>query len=260
MIANNLPAETYLEAANRGFFEEAGATVDVFQPKVAKDRSEFCRPFVTDANVLAFVRQRLTARAEAIGWTPLRDPELRLLVDGKVVHPRPEGEAAVFLFPAFARDVRLLSNTFVLANLGGRDTRRLGVCLLGLTFAGAGGVLRRISLDDPRLAERLHDGELKSGSYWGWTKGELPLDPQFRADLKGLVSLFVKHNSAATRHSRPTEAHSGTKPRPSPRSWPWHGDLATGSLCLVGFAREPTNLSLCRASSDGARRLRPSDR
>jgi hypothetical protein len=216
-MANNLPAESYLEAANRGFFEEAGATVDVFQPKVAKDPGEFCRPFVTDANVLAFVRQRLTARAEAIGWTPLRDPELKLLVDGKAVHPRPEGDAAVFLFPASSRDVRLLSNTFVPAKLGGRDTRKLGVCLLGLTFAGAGGVQRRISLDDARLADRLHDGELKSGAHWGWTKGDLPLDPQFWADLRGLVSLFVNHNSAATRQwsapSRPTEAHSGKSKR-----------------------------------------------
>ena len=216
LIANNLPAESYLEAANRGFFEEAGATVDVFQPKVAQDPVQFCRPFVTDANVLAFVRQRLTARAEAIGWTPVRDPELRLFVDGKAVHPRHEGDAAVFLFPTSARDVRLLSNTFIPANLGGKDTRRLGVCLLGLTFAGAGGALRRISLDDARLAERLHDGELKSGAHWAWTKGDLPLDPQFWADLKGLVSLFVKHNSAATRQwsapSRP-EAHSGKSKR-----------------------------------------------
>jgi hypothetical protein len=124
---------------------------------------------------------------------------LRLFVDGKAVHPRHEGDAAVFLFPTSAQEVRLLSNTFIPANLGGKDTRRLGVCLLGLTFAGAGGALRRISLDDARLAERLHDGELKSGAHWAWTKGDLPLDPQFWADLKGLVSLFVKHNSAATR-------------------------------------------------------------
>ena len=79
LIANNLPAESYLEAANRGFFEEAGPTVAVFQPKVAQDPVQFCRPFVTEANVLAFVRQRLTARAEAIGWSSHARPRVAAL-------------------------------------------------------------------------------------------------------------------------------------------------------------------------------------
>ena len=29
LVANNLPAESYLAMGNRGFFEEAGATLDV---------------------------------------------------------------------------------------------------------------------------------------------------------------------------------------------------------------------------------------
>ena len=40
----------------------------------------------------------------------------------------------MFLFPASAREVRLKSNTFIPALLGGRDPRPLGVSLTGLVF------------------------------------------------------------------------------------------------------------------------------
>jgi hypothetical protein len=125
-----------------------------------RTHADFCRPVVLDGPVLDFVRQRLLSRAEAIGWTPSRDPDLRSMVDGEVRRPLIEDDAAVFLFPASARDVRLMSNTFVPALVGGGDPRPLGVSLTGLVFLG-GGEARWVPLDDERLKDGLHLGEAK---------------------------------------------------------------------------------------------------
>ena len=199
LIANNLPAESHM--GNRGFFRGAGGRIDGIEAGIAETNDDFCRPVLADENSLAFLRSRLATRAEALGWAPTQDPELRLLVDGEEILPRPERDATVFSFPAAAQDVRLLSNTFVPASLGIGidDPRKLGVCLHWLTFSGAGGKLRHVSVNDPRLREGLHEEEAKSGADWGWTKGELPLDADFWADMTGDVSLFVVHNSTHTR-------------------------------------------------------------
>ena len=108
---------------------------------------------------LDFVRQRLAARAEEIGWKPQRDVDLHLTVDGRIVRPLAEDGSAAFLFRADAKDVRLMSNTFVPTALGSSDRRILGVMLQGLALSGSGGEPRRISLDDQRLSDGVHDVE-----------------------------------------------------------------------------------------------------
>ncbi len=198
LIANNLPAESYLAMGNRTFFGEAGATFGALEGG-ERTYADFCRPVATDGPVVDFVRERLTIQAQTLGWTPSRDADLHLLVDGEIHHPLAEGDAAVFLFPDGARDVRLMSNTFVPARIGLGDRRELGVSLYGLAFVGSGGEARRISLDDPRLAGGLHNDEAAVGAHWRWTKGELILDPQFWAGLTEHIALFVNHNAQSTR-------------------------------------------------------------
>jgi hypothetical protein len=218
LIANNLPAESYMEMANRGFFDEAGATLDAFEQGRVKTHADFCRPVVLDGPVLAFARQRLLARAEEIGWTPSREADLHLVVDSEVLRPLSDGDAAVFLFPAGARDVRLMSNTFVPGLIGGLDPRSLGLWLVGLVFSGSRGEPRAVSLDDERLQDGLHPEEAKSASPWRWTKGELVLSPDFWEDLSGHVALLVTCNNNATRQwlapARPEQAKSEQESRP----------------------------------------------
>jgi hypothetical protein len=208
LIANNLPAESYLAMGNRTFFAEAGATFEALEGG-ERTYADFCRPVSTGGPVLDFVRERLTIQAQALGWTPSRDANLHLLVDGEIHHPLAEGDAAVFLLSDSARDVRLVSNTFVPARIGLGDSRELGVSLYGLAFVGSGGESRRVSLDDPRLAGGLHNDEATVGAHWRWTKGELVLDPQFWAGLTERIALFVNHNAQTTRQwippARPAE-------------------------------------------------------
>jgi hypothetical protein len=223
LLANNLPAESYMAMGNRGFFEERRGLLPAIEEERERTHADFCRPVVLDGPVLAFARQRLETQAEAIGWTRSFETDLHLLVDGKVRRPLSEGDAAVFMFPAAARDVRLASTTFVPAHIGVGDKRDLGICLFGLTFAGSGGGSRRVSIDDARLCEGIYDCETQSGTRWRWTKGELVLDPQFWADMTGHVALFVEHSSAATRRwnapserigsARPAETASGKRER-----------------------------------------------
>jgi hypothetical protein len=104
LIANNLSAESYLAMGNRGGFEEHRGLLLAFEEGRERTHADFCRPVVTEGPVLDFVRQRLVARAEEIGWRQSRDADLRLVADSDVLRPRVEGSLARREFPATAMD------------------------------------------------------------------------------------------------------------------------------------------------------------
>ena len=197
LVANNLAAESYLEMANRAFFAERTAA-DGDEAGALRTHDDFCRPVMKDEDDLAFVRRRLAARAEAIGWTRSHEADLRLLVDGEMVLPVPVAGGAMFAFDAGARDVRLTSNTFTPNRIGGADPRCLGVSLMGLALIGA-DESRAIPLADPRLESGLHPEEGRDGAHWRWTRGEVRLHPDFFAGMTGEITLRVLYDDSATR-------------------------------------------------------------
>ncbi len=199
LLANNLPAESYLAMGNRGAFEELRGLLPAMLDGRHATHADFCRPVVTNGPTLDFVRKRLAARAEELGWTRSCDADLRLLVDGKVHRPLDGDGAALFLFPSTARNVRLVSNTLSPTALGNGDSRTLGVMLTELSFSGRAGEPRRIAIDSERLSAGVYPVEGKDGHRWRWTNGELVLDPQLWAGLEGGVSVLVAHNSSFTR-------------------------------------------------------------
>ena len=197
LIANNLPAESYLAMTNRGAFEELRGVLPAQIEGRDRTHADFCRPVIAGGPTLDFVRQRLTARAEEIGWKPERDADLHLTVDGRMVRPLAEDGSAAFLFRADAKDVRLMSNTFVPTALGSSDRRTLGVMLQGLALSGSGGEPRRISLDDQRLSDGVHDVE--DGGLRRWTNGEFVLDPRLWEGLSGQIALHVLYDHTTVR-------------------------------------------------------------
>ena len=199
LIANNLPAESYFEHGNRAFFDEVSPTMLVFDEGHTKTRADFCRPVVLDGPVLAFARQRLEARAELLGWSRSYDADLHLVADGEVHRPCSGGDAAVFLFPAAATDVRLKSNTFVPAEVGIPDARSLGISLRALVFSGSGGEPRSVAPHELHVADGVHPEEAQSACSWRWTTGELSLSPDFWQGLSGHVALLINHDVSATR-------------------------------------------------------------
>ena len=199
VIANNLPAESYLAMGNRSSFEETPSLLPALLEGAGRTHADFCRPVLTEGPVLEFVRERLLARAEEIGWTALRDPDLHLVVDGRIVSPLREQGMAAFLFPADASDVRLMSNTFEPVQVGTGDPRSLGIMLNGLCFYGSLGEPRRVALDDERLGDGVYELENHGGEQRRWTDGNLVLDPQFWQGLGRQVALLVTYDPTTIR-------------------------------------------------------------
>lgn len=193
LLVENFPLESHLPLNDLGLVEPSADAEN------AGALADHRLPIAVDAEVTAFVRERLWERARDLGWTTSSDDDLRLLVDGRVRRPLIEFGAAAFLFPADARDVRLRSDTFTPADLGGKDDRVLGAMLLGLVFSGSNGETRRISVDDQRLRKGVHPVEGDTVRF-RWTTGELILDPDLWAGLSGAVSLLVSCNRFAARH------------------------------------------------------------
>ncbi len=217
LIANNLPAESYLAMGNRGAFEELRGLLPAMLEGRERTHADFCRPVVTRGPVLDFARKRLLARAEEIGWTPSREAELCLAIDGEIVRPLVEDGAAAFLFPASLRDVRLLSNAFSPAALGSGDPRTLGVMLFDLSFSGGHGEVRQISLGDERLRDGIHQLEDHCGGPRRWTNGNLALDPQLWDGVTGPVALHVTYDTTTIRGWNAPAGVSQKTPSDRPR-------------------------------------------
>ena len=64
ILAENMPAESYLEMGNRSFFAEADVTRLVASPDASiSTHADFCRPFFAEGPVLDAVRAQLNRRA-----------------------------------------------------------------------------------------------------------------------------------------------------------------------------------------------------
>lgn len=195
LLANNLPAGCVLALANRGLFEEAASTEDRIDESVTPTHADLCRPVVSDPAMLAFLRERTLAHAREFGWTSLVGDDLHLVVDGEARRPLVDQGAAMFVFPAAAREVRVASHVFQPADLGFADPRTLGVMLSGLVLVGGDGEARMIAVDDARLRDGVHPTE----GRFRWTDGALALDPQLWEGLTGDVSLVVSRRRDTVR-------------------------------------------------------------
>jgi hypothetical protein len=68
LLAEGLPAESYMDAGNRAFFgHQYGRLENVDPERVAESLKHYAHPFVDKGMVVEAVRQRLDARAEAMG-------------------------------------------------------------------------------------------------------------------------------------------------------------------------------------------------
>jgi hypothetical protein len=219
IFANAMPAESYLAMRNRAGFEETTDLLSSISEGTGRTHADFCRPVVTEGPVFNFVRERVRARAVELGWTALRDHNLHLVVDGRIVSPLLEPGAATFLFPADVRNVRLMSNTFEPAQFASRDRRSLGILLAGLSFCGStDGEIRRISVDDQRLRDGVYGVENHRGVLRRWTNGELTVDPRLWSGLRGPVALRITYDDTTLRGwTAPPEPRRESRPADRPK-------------------------------------------
>ena len=189
LLAEGLPAESYLDTGNRGVFENAAAPL-VLHPDVATNNPQrrrelfSCAPFAADADRVEPMWRRLAIRACQLGYTvgepsTTTDPGVRLLVDGRERPPAfIDDTSYIFVVPRAARTVRLVSRATAPSNVSPwvEDQRRLGVAVARIVASGPSGVFE-LPVDHPMLGDGWWPNERDGLQIWRWTDGNavLPL-------------------------------------------------------------------------------------
>ncbi|WP_342149832.1 Hint domain-containing protein [Methylorubrum sp. SB2] len=176
LLAEGLPSESYIECGNRAFFDDAPVTDLNAAPDMRPSgREAFCRPLHEGGPLVDAVRERLSDRAETLGWALVETPfaELRIVADGQIVQPESQGLSARVRLPADAREVWLECETSVPAHLGrSADDRALGLCLAALTADDGLSVRRTLQADSAELVDGFHAaGE---GHRWTTARARVP--------------------------------------------------------------------------------------
>ncbi|OJY65292.1 MAG: hypothetical protein BGP12_19035 [Rhodospirillales bacterium 70-18] len=179
LLAEGLPAESYLDTGNRAAFANGGPATQM-HPDFAAGRAlavwaaNACAELALDGPAVAAVRALLDSRALDLGWR--RDATVlpTLEVDGAVLHPGAHG--LCFDLPEGATRAVLRSASFVPAQMHADrdDHRSLGVAVRWLALDG-----RAVRLEG--LAEGWHAPE--PGLRWTDGAGRIDLHGARRLEL-----------------------------------------------------------------------------
>ncbi len=184
ILAEGLPAESYLDTGNRGMFANAQEPM-VLHPDLMAENDQArratgsCAPLVCDPEGVEPIWRRLAGRAGTLACPPpgVDDPELVITVNGER-HAPISREDGVYLFvlPQARGEIRLVSRAAVpsAARPWMDDTRRLGVMVLRITVRSAAG-REDIALDGPCLADGWWLPERDHATLWRWTNGDAVL-------------------------------------------------------------------------------------
>jgi hypothetical protein len=163
LLAEGLPAESYLDTGNRGFFANTGAPL-VLHPDLTDEtnyptrEAGSCAPFVWEEASVQTVWQKLTDRAAALGQPTAQratttDADLQLLADRRPVKPViSNSDRVIFVLPRGSRDVQLVSRAQspTEARPWLDDRRRLGGRVKRIVLRGV-DERREIPVDHPDL-------------------------------------------------------------------------------------------------------------
>jgi hypothetical protein len=192
LLANGQPAESYMDLGNRAFFGVGQGPVDPTRTPASLE--DCCRPFLTEAAALNVVRDRLKARAIALGWH-LEEPTaagFHIVADGEVIHPEVEKLSGRFLLPATVREAWLVSAVATPAGNGGsKDRRPLGVLVRKMTIDDGLSPKREIDVTDARLDTGFHQPEVYDWGSCRWTDGRARLPAALWEGCRGQFFLRV---------------------------------------------------------------------
>jgi len=165
LLAEGVPAESFLDTGNRGAFENGGVPV-MAHPTFARRvwERDACAPLVWQGPKVAAARAMLAARAEQIGWTLTDQPDLHITVRGRPIYPVVRDGTLTFDLPPCTDQLCLRSRSAVPAYVvaDNVDTRALGVGITSLTLDGA-----PLALDGAALSA----GWLAAEPGLRWTDG-----------------------------------------------------------------------------------------
>ena len=219
LLADGMPAESYLDQGNRSAFVNGGAFVDAHPDFKPRHWSQTCLPLVLEGTAVVRTRQALLTRLESLGQAITTDADLHLMADGQWIEPIDlGGRRRGFALPADCQDIRLTSRSFVPAHTGAQnaDARLLGVCVGRLQIDGEDIALDR----DEALGAGWQEAEREHGEFARrWTKGEVSLRAGARfviVDLAGDGYYWrVPEDEAASpvTPANPADAESAARPR-----------------------------------------------
>jgi hypothetical protein len=180
LLAEDLPAESYLDTGNRTAFDGGGAFLDLHPDFAPKHWAQTCVPLVFDGAELQRAKTLLLARAPTLGHEITAADDLHVLADGQRIDPiQLSATRRAIVLPEGSAEISLHSSTFVPAQHDPQsdDQRRLGLCVGRLQLDGAD-----IALDDQAiLSAGWHGLERAAGrSDQRWTTGNTPLPANTR--------------------------------------------------------------------------------
>jgi hypothetical protein len=181
-MAEGLPAESYLDTGNRGFFANATGPVSLFAdpaPDPSRWQTEACLPLPVDDAAVEAVWRKLATRGAGLrdagpAVATTREPALHVFAGDRVLSPvSASGGRHVFTLPPGATTLRLLSRSAAptLTRPWLNDNRCLGIAVSRIILASA---TERIVLpaDHPGLADGWWAAEGDGTALWRWTAGD----------------------------------------------------------------------------------------
>lgn len=207
VLAEGLPAETYLDTGNRAFFDNAGMAL-MLHPEFHVNaglrcwETDACAPLATDPAELEPIWQRLADRAAALGHHPdapitTTEAAPRLLVAGRELAPiEADDRRIVFVLPPGVTEATLLSRIGFPAERAPylNDHRRLGIAISRIVLR-AGIEEQVIPADHPALTQGWHKAERNAEGLWRWTDGRARIPLQ---GMRGPVILELHLNGTMT--------------------------------------------------------------
>lgn len=173
LLAEGLPCESYLDDGNRSGFNNSDEAILLYGRIDPTGWDNACAPWIDAGAQLEAVRNRLHARAEAMGFEVSNESDLHLLVDGVRLEPvHTNGNRFWFQIPA-SNSVQLGSNADVLTHVvpDANDHRRLGVALGELRVNGA-----VVALNDAAVfGSGFYGVETHNERAWRWMDGAATL-------------------------------------------------------------------------------------
>jgi hypothetical protein len=168
LLAEGLPAESYLDNGNRPAFVNGGDFLEAFPDFRPKHWADTCVPLVLSGPEIINARETLIARAESLGYAMTQDPELHVIADGRRIEPVVlNANRVAFYLPAECTSPSMQCLAFVPAHVlpDSQDRRELGVRVVRVQVDGDDLPLG----DDAAFAHGWHGLESRpDGSQWRW--------------------------------------------------------------------------------------------
>jgi autotransporter passenger strand-loop-strand repeat protein len=208
LLAAGLPAESYLDTGNRGFFGRSGEPL-VLHPDLTEETSypareaASCAPFVWDESVVFPVWQTLARRAVALGQpmpqvATTDDAELSAIADGRTLWRLcAEDGRYIFVLPKQATEVHLVSRASAPTDCRPwlDDRRCLGVYVERIQLRGSSDILD-VPVDHPGLSRGWWAVERNGTVPKRWTNGDAVL-PLPRLDGPTLLEVRASSSGLA---------------------------------------------------------------